>query len=143
MGIRTQRRDVIGEERNIGEERKVTIARWHNATDLEVERFKTRGGLLKEGSCRRKDQVFQRRPVANLSTERSYADMCKGGLGASAPLCTGFMQDGSVRTSIYTNEENAPSQYASSNSLLHSTSTTLQRPPFSTRSCPPAETHPS
>jgi hypothetical protein len=46
--IRNQRRDVIGEER------KVTIARWHNTTDLELEPFKTRDGIFKEGSCRRK-----------------------------------------------------------------------------------------
>ena len=46
------------------------IARWHDATDLELERFKTRDGVLKEGSCRRKterigyskDVQVQRRP---------------------------------------------------------------------------------
>ena len=59
-------------ERDVGKEGKVTIARWHDATDLELERFETRGGTLKERPCRRKTERISFSKdvqVVNLGTE--------------------------------------------------------------------------
>lgn len=56
----------------VGKEGKVTIARWHNASNLELERFKTRGGTLKERSCQHKTERISFSKdvqVVNLGTE--------------------------------------------------------------------------